>query len=132
MDDSKCNALKAELAGQKEPQLVSIERFFDGNDDEASIGCNLMEHPGMDVFRDVLTGLLRREDVLAVYAQIAELDPGEGSWSFTDTVVVIGSISEGELRKAVSELQPTDVGSDGSFGVIAQKHGGRALAIWWD
>ena len=132
MDESKCNALKTELAEQEEPQIVSIERFFDGNDDAASIGCNLMEHPGMDVFRDVLTGLLRRTDVQAVYAQIAELDPAEDSWPFTDTVVVIGSIPLDELSQAVSVLQPTDVGSDRDFSELAQKHGGRALAIWWD
>lgn len=132
MDESKCTALKTELADQDEPQIVSIERFFDGNDDAASIGCNLMEHPGMDVFRDVLTGLLRRADVQAVYAQIAELDPGEGSWPFTDTVVVIGSIPPDDLSKAVSVLQPTDVGSDRDFSELAQKHGGKALVLWWD
>ena len=75
MDDTKCRALKAELAAQPMPPIVSIERFFDGNDDLGSIGCNLIEHPGIDTFRDVLTGLLRRPDVQAVYAQVAELDP---------------------------------------------------------
>ena len=38
MDDAKCNALKAELAAQPEPQLVPIERFLDGNDDLGFIG----------------------------------------------------------------------------------------------
>lgn len=132
MDESKCNALKAELAEQEEPQIISIEWFFDGNDDAASIGCNLMEHPGMDVFRDVLTGLLRRSDVRAVYAQIAELDPGEESWPFTDTVAVIGSIPPDDLREAISVLQPTDVGSDRNFSDLAHEHGGRALVVWWD
>lgn len=37
MDIAKSNALKAELARQAEPQVVSIERFFDGNDDLGSI-----------------------------------------------------------------------------------------------
>ena len=58
----------------------SYRAVFDGNDDAGSIGCNLTEHPGMNVFRDVLTGLLRRSDVQAVYAQIAELDAGEDCW----------------------------------------------------
>jgi hypothetical protein len=132
MDESKCTALKSELAEQEEPQIISIERFFDGNDDAASIGCNLTEYPGMDVFRDVLIGLLRRSDVQAAYAQIAELDPDEGSWPFTDTVIVIGSIPPDDLREAVSVLQPTDVGSDRDFSELAQKHGGRALVVWWD
>src|SRR5437899_1056124 len=43
-DRIKCQRLKDELATQPEPQIVSIERFFDGNDDLGSIGCNLPDH----------------------------------------------------------------------------------------
>jgi hypothetical protein len=135
MDNSKCKALKAELAAQPEPQIVSVERFFDGNDDPGSIGCNLIEHPGVDAFRDVLTGLLRRPDVQAVYAQISELDPGEGCWPFADTVLVVGAIPTDELRSAVSTLEPDEVAAAEDFGVspsIAERHGSPVLAAWWD
>ncbi len=135
MDASKCNALKADLAAQPEPQIVDIERFFDGNDDLGSIGCNLMEHPGMDRFRDVLTGLLRRPDVQAVHAQISELDPGEDYWPFTDTVLVVGAIPVEELRSVVSVLQPDEVGAAAEFRVspsIGQRPGSPVLAVWWD
>jgi hypothetical protein len=135
MNASKCNALKAELGAQPEPQIVDIERFFDGNDDLGSIGCNLMEHPGVDRFRDVLTGLLRRSDVQAVYAQVSELDPGEDYWPFTDTVLVAGTIPVEELRSVVSTLEPDEVGVAEEFGVspsIGERHGSPVLAIWWD
>ena len=110
MDLNKREQLIDELSRQPEPQLVLIERFFDGNDDEGSIGCNLLEHPGMDVFRDVLTGLLKRPDVKAAYAQISELDPGDGCWPFADVVLVVGSIPLGELRAISEVLQPSEVG----------------------
>jgi len=135
MDNAKCKALKAELVAQPEPQIVSVERFFDGNDDPGSIGCNLIEHPGVDTFRDVLTGLLRRRDVQAVYAQISELDPGEGCWPFADTVLVVGAIPADELRSAVSTLEPDEVAGAEDFGVspsIAERHGSTVLAAWWD
>jgi hypothetical protein len=135
MDNAKCKALKAELAAQPEPQIVSVERFFDGNDDPGSIGCNLIEHPGVDTFRDVLIGLLRRPDVQAVYAQISELDPGEGCWPFADTVLVVGAIPTDELRSALSMLEPDDVAAAEDFGVspsIAERHGSPVLAAWWD
>ena len=131
----KCNALKAELAAQAEPQLVPIEQFFDGNDDAGSIGCNLLPHPGVDVFRETLAGLLRRPDVLAVYAQITERDPGAGSWPFTDTVLVMGGISTAELRKAVHALRPDEVGTAEELGIspsVARGHGSPVLAAWWD
>src|SRR5262249_62395768 len=98
MDLSKCKALKTRLAPDQCGQLIPIAEFFDGNDDLESIGCNLDPHPGVDAFRDVLTGLLRRPDVEAVYAQIAELNPGEQSWPLTDTVLVAGKISADDLR----------------------------------
>jgi hypothetical protein len=135
MDDAKCRALKAELAAQPEPQVVPIERFFDGNDDLGSIGCNLIPHPGIDRFRQILTGLLSRPDVEAVYARISELDPGERCWPFADTVLVVGAVSADELRRAVSELQPDEVGVAEGFGVppvIADRHRSPVSVIWWD
>ena len=135
MDDTKCKALKDDLAAQPEPQIVAAERFFDGNDDLGSIGCNLEEHPGVDAFRDVFAGLLRRPDVQGVYAQISELDPGDDCWPFSDTVIVAGTITADELRDAVSALQPDEVGDAEQFGIsraIAEKHGTPVLAIWWD
>ena len=76
MDAKKCDDLKTKLYSQPEPQIVPIDEFFDGNDDEASLGCNLIEHPGIDVFRRILLGLLDRADVVAVYAQISVKNVG--------------------------------------------------------
>ena len=132
MDDTKCRALKAELDAHPEPQIVVAERFFDGNDDEGSIGCNLAVHPGVHVFRDVFAGLLRRPDVQAVYAEISELDPGDGCWPFTDTILVVGTIAADDLREAVRALQPDEVGSSESFPEIARKYGSPVLTVWWD
>src|SRR5258707_5147052 len=111
MDDAKCNALKAELAAQPEPQLVPIERFLDGNDDLGSIGCNLLPHPGIGVFREVLVGLLRRPDVQAVYAQITERDPGARCLPFTETGLLLGGISAAGLGQAVGALGAASVGA---------------------
>ena len=135
MDDAKCRALKQKLAGQPEPQVAPIDRFFDGNDDLGSIGCNLEPHPGIDRFRQILTGLLARPDVQVVYAQISELDPGENCWPFADTVLVVGTIPDAELRAAVYELQPSEVGAAGDFGVpptITEPHSSPVSVIWWD
>ena|SRR5215475_5344759 len=135
MDAAKCRALKSDLAAQPQPPLVAIERFFDGNDDLGSIGCNLMPHPGVEAFRDVLTGLLCRPDVTAVYAQIAEVDPGAESWPFTDTIAVVGAIAAAELQRAVAPLQPDEVGSAADLGLspaIGRKHGAHVLGAWWD
>ena len=135
MDDVKCRALKAELATQPEPQVVTIDRYFDGNDDLGSIGCNLVSHPGIALFRHVLTGLLAHPNVEAVYAQISELDPGEGCWPFSDTVLVVGAIPLADLQLAVNALQPDDVGPADQLGVspvVARRHRAPVSVIWWD
>jgi len=135
MDDAKCRALKAELAAQPDPPAVPIARFFDGNDDPGSIGCNLDPHPGIDAFRAVLVGLLGRPGVRAVYAQISEADPGEGCWPFADTVLVVGDIAPAELRRSVSGLHPDEVGTADASGIprsVGSLHGGPVHVIWWD
>ena len=133
MDTIKRNKLVASLSSEPEPQLVSIREFFDGNDDPGSIGCNLMEHPGIESFSAVLTGLLNRKDVDAVYAQIAELDPGPDSWPFTDTILVVGSISDGDLSQILKPLEPDEVGPiDTAPEFIVQRHQSPVLSAWWD
>lgn len=135
MDLKKCNDLKSRLGPDEYGQIVPIVEFFDGNDDSGSIGCNLLSHPGMDRFREVLTGLLNRPDVKAVFAAISELDPGEDSWPFTDTVLVVGTISSDDLHSLVSELQPDEIGDSAEFGIsplIAQQHRSPVLVVWWD
>ena len=134
MDLNKCNALKAELESQPESQLVPIDRFFDGNDDPGSIGCNLFDHPGIDRFREILVGLTNRPEVQAVYAQITELNPGDDSWPFTDTVVVVGSIDAAALKDHVAQLMPDEVGPAASenWPSITAKHCAPVFSIWWD
>lgn len=135
INKSKRKRLLKELSRLPEPQIVPIDRFFDGNNDPGSIGCNLPEHPGMDVFRDVLVGLTSRSDIEAVYAQIAELDPGEDSWPFADTILVVGNVSTGELRRLLAPLQPDEIGPADTFGVptsVSDRHRTPILAAWWD
>ena len=43
--------------------VVTLEDFFEGNQDEASIGCNLVDHPGVDRFYETLRGIRDRADV---------------------------------------------------------------------
>ena len=87
------------------------------------------------MFRDLLVGLQNRPDVEAVYACIAELDPGEDCWPFTDTVFVVGRISPDDLRKLLNPLRPDELGPAEPFGIpsqIKERHAAPILAVWWD
>jgi len=56
MDVSRRNRLVEKLkvkqtqVGQNPGPTVSLEDFFEGNDDLGSIGCNLSAHPGVGGF----------------------------------------------------------------------------------
>ena len=135
MDQAKRDLLVAALASETEGQLVPIDTFFDGNDDPGSIGCNLMQHPGVEVFRSTFERLANRPDVEAIYAQIAEVDPGEDCWPFTDTIFVVGAIPAGELAAQLAALEPDEVGSANDFGMPPQleaRHSSPVLVAWWD
>lgn len=135
MDAAKRNRLVTRLSAETSPQVVPIEVFFDGNDDLGSIGCNLMEHPGIEAFREVFHRIARRADVEAIYAQISEVDPGDGCWPFSDTVFFVGSITQEDLAAELSSLEPDEVASGAEFGVpaaIAKRHSASILAAWWD
>jgi hypothetical protein len=132
---SKRTRLINEYADKPVPHVIPVEKFFDGNNDPGSIGCNLVNHPGIEVFRRTLTGMVRRGDVDAIYVQIAELDPGEGCWPFTDTVFVVGTIEVDDLKNLLKPLQPDEVGPGENFkvpSVITQQHRNPVLAAWWD
>lgn len=137
MDIEKRNRLVEKLAKQPEPQLILVKEFFDGNDDLGSIGCNLDEHPGIDSFRVTFEKLAERSDVEAVYAQVAELEPGEDSWPFCDIIIVIGSISSEDLQSELIGLQPDEVGTSSDF-IGPETLAGRnprdlpVLVAWWD
>ena len=134
MDQVKRDQLVARLSAEPEPQIIDLEVFFDGNDDPASIGCNLIEHPGVEAFRDAFARLAQRPDVKGVYAQIYELDPGEDCWPFTDTILVVGSIPVADVAAELSALEPDEVCTVEEFGLtnIAERFMGPVVVAWWD
>lgn len=136
MDRAKCDVLKAELEEMPGTPVVAASRFFDGNDDEGSIGCNLETHPGIPAFSRVFEGIAARSDVEGVWVQIFEIDPDEEAWPYSDTVVVAGLIAVDELRSLVRELEPDDVADAQMDGyrvsdVLTTRHE-RLLVVWWD
>jgi hypothetical protein len=135
MDASLKAALIERHASEGEYPMIPIAEFFHGNDDLGSIGCNLLEHPGIEKFRDILLKLSDHSDVEAIFAQISELDPGADSWPFTDTLWIVGNISAEILEAELKPLEPDEIGQAKDFGAKAeflQRYNNRVLAAWWD
>jgi hypothetical protein len=115
MDIGRRNALLEKLkvqsipVGQHSGPTVSIGDFFEGNDDAGSIGCNLMLHPGVNKFYKLFADIRSRRDVQDVRVEIKDL-VDEHSWPFADTVFVLTSMTQGNLRDLVVALEPDEVG----------------------
>jgi hypothetical protein len=65
----------------REP-VISLELFFEGNDDPGSIGCNLPDHPGVHHFYTVLRHIRDRADVHDVRIGITEV-MSRDEWPFS-------------------------------------------------
>lgn len=109
---------------------MALESFFDGNDDIGSIGCNLLEHPGIPLFCRVLTEVSARAAVSEVLVEVMETNHDDpGSWPFSERIFVIGSMTADQVRDRVAVLEPDEVEDEG---LAETPHSGRVVSVWWD
>ncbi len=114
--------------------LVSRQEFFDGNDDTGSIGCNLVEHPGIEAFDAALGTIEALPGVAGVYLAITDLVDGQGTWPFTDTAFIVTRLSPNALQQILAPLRPDEIEwFSEKFAnqlQIPAKH--RLIRVWWD
>jgi hypothetical protein len=138
---SPLKILRAEIVRQQstlqpdDMPLVSLELFFGGNADLASIGCNLDDHPGIEKFRDTFLRIESRTDVDTVLVAISEVMEDD-EWPFSDTVIIVTSAPLDDVRSWVADLEPSDVLEPDDYPVTNLPKpvppGMRHLAVWWD
>jgi hypothetical protein len=102
MDMQKRNALLRKVGDVNYKQnglvLVTLEEFFDGNDDPGSIWPNLANEPiPAEVFK-VLKAIRSRKEVVDVRILVTQFDGVEDEWPFSDTVFVITSSTKEEVQ----------------------------------
>jgi hypothetical protein len=116
--------------------VVSLELFFDGNEDPGSIGCNLSDHPGPARFYGVLSAVRDRPEVYSVWVGISEVI-GPDEWPFSDHVYVVTTTSPAEVRSWAAALRPEEPGEDWWNDVpplqeIEVPPHARLVTLWWD
>jgi hypothetical protein len=116
--------------------VVSLELFFQDNDDLGSIGCNLTDHPGPAHFYTVLRSIRARPEVHGVWVGISEV-MGPDEWPFSDHVYVVCTAPPHEVAQWAASLQPDEPGDDWWNGApplspIAIPPGAHLVVLWWD
>ena len=116
--------------------VVTLEDFFVDNEDVASIGCNLSDHPGVQRFYQILSDVRARDDVFDVLVGITEIVDREsdGCWPFSDEIYVITTAAPEMVNSWLKELQP-----DEAFPITPKranlpesKAPYQTLVVWWD
>lgn len=116
--------------------LLSLDLFFDGNEDEASIACNLEPHPGVANIASVLRAIRARADVQDVLVGISEV-MSEDEWPFASHVYVLTSAPPDDWEDWAERLG-TDPPSEGwsqsgpPVNVPPISRGARVVTLWWD
>ena len=115
--------------------LVTLEEFFEGNNDRGSIWCNLPEAPEPQMVFEVLKMIRARKDVADVRIMVTQYDGGEDEWPFSDTVYFIMSATPDDAKAWFGELYyPDEIWIDdfSRAGKIPVPEGMHAVAAWWD
>jgi hypothetical protein len=117
--------------------LVTLEEFFDGNNDAGSIGYNLADPPTPKELYDLLKGIRDRPDVKDVRIAVMDLEDLE-RWPSTDTIWIITSATPDQVKTWFpNRLVPDEVwdGFDKSaatFETYNVPQGMRAVGAWYD
>jgi hypothetical protein len=115
--------------------LVSLEEFFDGNNDLGSIGPNLDSQPTPQEFYVFLKNLRSWPDVADVRILITQYD-GPGIWPFSDTIFVITSASPQTVRTWIPQrFKPDEVGVDAPSDrreSVFIPAGMQTVTLWYD
>ena len=136
MDFLKRDALLRRIGDVNEaPVTVSLEEFFDGNDEGGSIWCNIRNAiPPSRVF-EILKQLRDRDSVSDVVILVTQYDGGE-EWPFADTVYVITAESEAEVVSWLGDDYVPDehwlATTPEHFRTLNIPTGTHAIGMWWD
>jgi hypothetical protein len=117
--------------------IVTLEDFFIGNDDLGSIGCNLIDHPGLSAFSETLLNIREKPNVQDVLVEIKDIEEeSEGIWPFSDTIYIITGATREEVAGWVSILDPDEVQEGFGYGTPSLapdiQPGMRIYSVWWD
>ena len=119
--------------------LVTLEEFFEGNDDLGSIGYNFYPNqPRPSEFYALFKEIRDRPEVADVRVQVMDLEDPD-RWPSTETVWVITSASVKDVEKWLGERFAADDYFEGfhdpeylALEPYEIPKGMKAIGIWWD
>ena len=88
---------------------VTLDEFFEGNDDIGSLACNLDPHPGMESLYYYLTRFANDNEV-EVYVEIYEMDEDDDEiWPYSERVYLIGDIERDAIEGLLADVLASEI-----------------------
>jgi hypothetical protein len=115
--------------------VVSVEDFFEGNEDYGSIGCNIYPNqPSPADFYKKFKELKQNKSVGDILIRIVDIE--DGDWPFTDAVYIISNLNVEQIKELVKDLTPDEVYEDWMYkkpiNAPEIKPDMKVFSIWWD
>jgi hypothetical protein len=93
--------------------VVSVESFFIANKDENSIARNLVNHPDISFFYELLQNIRNRMNVQDVLVEITDVEIVDSGckylWPFSERIYIISNASIEEIAEWVKPLMPSGI-----------------------
>jgi hypothetical protein len=119
----------------KKEVVVSVEEFFEGNEDDSSIGCNIYpDPPSLQTFYETFKKMKSSDKIENILIRIADAE--DTDWFYTDTVYVIGNVTMEEVKEMLKDLKPDEIYAGWMYGLPQSttdiKRENKIYSAWWD
>lgn len=119
----------------KKEVFVSVEDFFDGNEDDGSIGVNIYPNPpSLQKFKDILTEIKSTDKTSTLLIRIADIE--DSDWFYSDMVFISGDYTLSDVKKLFKVLKPDEVYEGLMYNDkpnnISNQNSGKSYSVWWD
>jgi hypothetical protein len=135
----KYNLLK--FSNLKQPVFITLDEFFIGNNDEASIAPNLDKKLLLKEYYKILKALADNHKTLDAFAEIKDVNIyengklGNDEWFYTDMIYFVGDLTKDEIKEATKSLFPDEVEYDteNKISILNKKYKDKKVVyLWWD
>jgi hypothetical protein len=133
---NKKAAILSELKKEGFPNnevAVTLETFFEDNNDYASIGVNLYpDQPSPQSFYEVFKKIKASSKTENIFVRISDAD--DVDWFYTDAIYIIGDWNADDIKEITKDLQPDEIYDDWMYGkpVNVPQTNSKVLTLWWD